>query len=48
MEYYSAIKKKPGTVAHAYKLSYLGARDEEDCGLKPAWAKSTGDPHLNK
>jgi hypothetical protein len=27
-------------VAHAYNHSYLGGRDQEDHGLRPAWAKS--------
>jgi hypothetical protein len=27
-------------VAHAYNPSYLGGRDQEDCGLKPVWANS--------
>jgi hypothetical protein len=29
-----------GTVAHIYNPSYLGGRDQEDCGLKPTEAKS--------
>jgi hypothetical protein len=27
-------------VAHAYNPGYLGSRDQEDCGSKPAWANS--------
>jgi hypothetical protein len=33
----------PVPVAHAYDPSYLGGRDQEDCGLKPAWANSSQD-----
>jgi hypothetical protein len=28
-------------VAHAYSPSYLGGRDQEDHGSKPAWANSS-------
>jgi hypothetical protein len=28
-------------VAHTYNPSYSGGRDQEDCGLKPAWANSS-------
>jgi hypothetical protein len=35
-------------VAHTYNLSYLGCRDQKDCGLKPAWANSSRDPILKK
>jgi hypothetical protein len=28
-------------VAHAYNPSYLGGRDQEGCGSKPAWANSS-------
>jgi hypothetical protein len=28
-------------VAHAYNPGYLGGRDQEDCGLKPAWGNSS-------
>jgi hypothetical protein len=34
------IHSKPGTVVHAYNVSYLGGRDQEDHSLRPAWAKS--------
>jgi hypothetical protein len=27
-------------VAHACNPSYLGCRDQEDCGSKPAWVNS--------
>jgi hypothetical protein len=27
------------TVVYTYKPSYLGGRDREDYGLRPAWAK---------
>jgi hypothetical protein len=27
------------TVTHAHNPSYTGGRDQEDCGLRPAWAK---------
>jgi hypothetical protein len=30
---------KPDVVAHAYNPRYLGGRDVEYCGLKPAQAK---------
>jgi hypothetical protein len=33
-------------VAHAYKPSYAGGRDQEDCSLKPA--KSFVRPYLKK
>jgi hypothetical protein len=33
-------------VAHAYNPSYSGGRDQEDRGLKPAWANSSRDPIL--
>jgi hypothetical protein len=33
-------------VAHAYNPSYLGHRDQEDHGSKPALANSSGDPIL--
>jgi hypothetical protein len=31
-------------VAHAYNPSYLGGRDQEDCGSKPAEANSSWEP----
>jgi hypothetical protein len=31
-------------VAHACNPSYSGGRDQEDQGLKPAWASSSRDP----
>jgi hypothetical protein len=31
-------------VAHSCNPSYSGGRDQEDCGLKPAWANSSQDP----
>jgi hypothetical protein len=35
-------------VALACNPSYSGGRDQEDCGLKPAWANSSQDPILKK
>jgi hypothetical protein len=35
-------------VVHACNPSNLGGRDQEDCGLKPAWANSLRDPILKK
>jgi hypothetical protein len=32
------------SVAHACNPSYSGGRDQEDHGLKPAWANSLQDP----
>jgi hypothetical protein len=29
-------------------LSYSGGRDQEDHGLKPAWANSSSRPYLEK
>jgi hypothetical protein len=34
-------KKKEKTQAHACNPSYLGGRDQENLGLKPAWANSS-------
>jgi hypothetical protein len=34
------IEYEPGTVAHAYKPSYSEGRDQENCSLRPAQAKS--------
>jgi hypothetical protein len=31
-------------MAHTYNPSYSGGRDQEDRGLKAAWANSSGDP----
>jgi hypothetical protein len=31
----------PATMAHTCNPSYSGGRDQEDCGSKPAWAKSS-------
>jgi hypothetical protein len=33
-------------VAHAYNPRYSGGRDQEDRGLKPAWANSLQAPIL--
>jgi hypothetical protein len=33
-------------MAHACNPSYSGGRDQEDRGLKPAWASSSRDPIL--
>jgi hypothetical protein len=30
--------------AHACNASYSGGRDQEDHGLKPAWANTSQDP----
>jgi hypothetical protein len=38
------LKKKKGSqvlVAYAYNPGYSGDRDQEDRGLKPAWANSS-------
>jgi hypothetical protein len=35
-------------MAHAYNPSYLGGRDQEDCGSKPTRANSSRDPLLSK
>jgi hypothetical protein len=35
-------------VAHTYNASYLGGRDQEDCGSKPARANSSVRPYLEK
>jgi hypothetical protein len=35
-------------VAHTCNSSYSGGRDQEDCGSKPARAKSSWDPILKK
>jgi hypothetical protein len=35
-------------VAYACNPSYSGGRDQEDQGLKPSWANSSGDPILKK
>jgi hypothetical protein len=36
----SKNEKRLGLVIHTCNPSYLGGRDWEDCGLRPAWAKS--------
>jgi hypothetical protein len=40
--------RKPGVVAHTCNPSYLGGRDQEDCGLRPAQAKKLLKSHFNK
>jgi hypothetical protein len=35
---------KPGTVAHACNLSFLGDGDQEDGGLRPAQTKRLCEP----
>jgi hypothetical protein len=35
-------------VTHACNPSYSGGRDQEDLGLKPAWANSSKDPISKK
>jgi hypothetical protein len=37
-------KQSWAPVAHACNPSYSGGRDQEDGGLKPAWANSSRDP----
>jgi hypothetical protein len=37
--------RKAGNVCNP---SYSGGRDQEDLGLKPAWANSSRDPILKK
>jgi hypothetical protein len=37
-------KSRPGMVAHICNSTYLGDRDHENCGLRPAQAKSLHDP----
>jgi hypothetical protein len=37
-----------GTVAHACNPSYLGGRDQEDCGSKPARENSSARTYLKK
>jgi hypothetical protein len=38
----------PEPVTHACNPSYSGGRDQEDHGLKPAWANSSRDSILKK
>jgi hypothetical protein len=35
-------------VAHTCNPSYSGGREQEDCGLKPAWENSLPRPYLEK
>jgi hypothetical protein len=35
-------------VTYAYNLTYIGDRDQEDHGSKPAWANSSARPYLEK
>jgi hypothetical protein len=35
-------------VSHAYNPSYSRGRDQEDHGLKPAWANSFARPYRKK
>jgi hypothetical protein len=37
------VRARPVLVAHAYNPRYLGGRDQEDHGSKPAWANSFWD-----
>jgi hypothetical protein len=37
-------RKSQAPVAHACNPSYSGGRDQEDRGLKSAWANSSRDP----
>jgi exonuclease III len=34
---------RPGIMVQAYNSSYLGSKDQEDCGLRAAWVKSLQD-----
>jgi hypothetical protein len=36
--------KQLGVVAHVCNPSYLGSRDQEDQGLRPAWQKISETP----
>jgi hypothetical protein len=45
---FSKTTKSQAPVAHACNPSYSGGRDQEDCGLKPAWANSSERPYLEK
>jgi hypothetical protein len=38
------LQSSPDVAAHTYNPSYLGGRDQEDQGLKPAQAKSSMEP----
>jgi hypothetical protein len=38
----------PGTVDQVCNPSYLGGRDQEDHGLRPAWGKKLSRLHLNQ
>jgi hypothetical protein len=40
------IGRYQALVAHTCNPSYLGGRDQEDCGLKPVWANSFPDPKI--
>jgi hypothetical protein len=42
------IQNSQAPVAHACNSSYSEGRDQEDCGLKPAWANSSRDCILEK
>jgi hypothetical protein len=42
------IKPSQVPVAHACNPSYSVGRDQQDCGLKPAWANSLRDPISKK
>jgi hypothetical protein len=39
---------EPSPISHAYNPSYLGGRDQEDCGSKPAQANRSWDPMSKK
>jgi large subunit ribosomal protein L27Ae len=41
-------KKALLPVTHTCNLSHSAGRDQEDCGLKPAWANSSARPYLKK
>jgi hypothetical protein len=44
----TGFQSKLNSGADACHPSYLGGRDQEDCGSKPAWANSLRDPFSNK
>jgi hypothetical protein len=40
----AGVREQLGMVVHICNLSYLGGRDQEEWGLRPALAKSSWDP----
>jgi hypothetical protein len=50
-QFYLIVKEVticPARVAHTCNPSYSGGRDQDDRGLKPAWANSSARPYLEK